>query len=1321
MNRFIAFAWMWIVVLILAGCAGGKGNSPIVPQLKNQAVQTESHGLGSHEVLWGYYDIYIDPATQTAKVVPNRDVDFTVNVVKFLNGATAALAIKVNGLNITSDNVDVDLDLTITHPFPGKPQFNGYDVRGIFLGDGSKTMSYNPKLKYAGHGGMDQEMYDFGQVANDPHPQGIGMPDGYTRWWNPTEFTSQTIFGYVPGSLGTKGYIPTATLNPYKYFAEGLGVSGDLWTFLTTVSGNGVFPSGTQCTRNYYIRFPKALGLKFEYAIAADWKGIDPSDQPANAVEATGLSVTVAPDIYYVDSTNKGGDLILDGSFQRAWGKAPSTVWIESTVLNAPQQLTGNQMIPVGGGSTWSTYHIDIPADNITGNSSTQIDEFWVIPEYDAYDYTNPLNIPNSCGANKLAAFFRYGLYVSPVQYPNTNKPPIVSSGVSGNASPWLGTTEQYSVVATDPDGDPITYAWTVTDKDTGVPDPGYNGIAGDGVGNLSVDWSTVTGAAPDKQFIITCTVTDNKSAPVPATPLDITLVCPVPVPTAIDPMSSLPDQIVTNATITIDNNALMDGPGLAAQLAGDSATIDGTNVTFVDSSHLTATFDLTGAGIGDYNVKVTNGCGAIGLSSTTLFTITNCPAATPTAIDPTSSGVDSVINSTITVDGNLQLGPSLAAQLVGDTMTVDATGLKIIDPGHLAATFDLTGAPVGDYKVRVINGCGASADSATTLFSIIQCNAATPTAIDPDTGTSGSFINGATITVDGNLVNGSQLGAALVQGTEVINAFTVQYVDSTHLTASFGLFGAGVGDYYVQVTNGCGTVATSANTLFNIPCGTATATGIFPNNGNQDSQVNSAFISCNGGLVNGPSLAVALVGDSATINGTNVNFLSGNSLTASFDLTGAPMGGYKVKIVNGCGTEATSANDLFTVNCPGPAPTAIDPTAALTGSEIDAKITTGAGLVDGASLAASLVQGGGPNPTQIAGTNVTYVDGTTLTAHFSLAGANTGAYRVRVTNGCGGIGTSNQSLFTVQSSKNIHILNNATAIDLTLDPTTSDVLVLADKGLVYRYTNMSGYSTGTTTNLGESGVYKNIDCAGNGYWFVAGATASDPHVYTQHFDPDDSLLNSWTINSGGGSLDGITCMPNLGSTAYDHIVLSIQALSDTQNQAEVGDILDPDFTNGNFLYGTSSNDPTGYFHPTWIKGMDANSSTGDIIWTVEGANNWYASAWTLDNVNMTMTYAGLNFGTGAQTDSDNGLNNPQDITSGKSHQMYILDRLSTSASRIKAFNPSNGSAITPGVNIQTTGTPIRIDGSSDLSLLAVLSVNGMNAYLSIYGAAELP
>ena len=167
--------------------------------------------------------------------MPNREVIFSMNIVQFLNGKVSNVKAQINGTPVGYGYVDIDVDISITHPFSGAPAFNGYDVRGIFIGNGSKSLNYNIKLRYAARdlgSYVDQQMYDYNLTTADPHPGKVGNPDGYTRWWNPTEFTTPGLFGYTPGKISKPGYSGTALLNPYKYFADGLGVSDPLWPYL---------------------------------------------------------------------------------------------------------------------------------------------------------------------------------------------------------------------------------------------------------------------------------------------------------------------------------------------------------------------------------------------------------------------------------------------------------------------------------------------------------------------------------------------------------------------------------------------------------------------------------------------------------------------------------------------------------------------------------------------------------------------------------------------------------------------------------------------------------------------------------------------------------------------------------------------------------------------------------------------------------------------------------------------------------------------------------------------------------------------------------
>lgn len=170
-----------ILILFAMGCAGG-GNptSPMSSQGVTNGQGIES-GVQTH--LWGYYDVYIDIPTQTATAVANRSAMFAANVVQFVNSPVSNLSFAIKGTPATADYVDVDIDVSIKHPFTGLTMYNGYDVRGIFIGNGSSQMKYNTDLKYAAHNGTtDQEMYDYALTTGDPGKYGILMDthDGST-------------------------------------------------------------------------------------------------------------------------------------------------------------------------------------------------------------------------------------------------------------------------------------------------------------------------------------------------------------------------------------------------------------------------------------------------------------------------------------------------------------------------------------------------------------------------------------------------------------------------------------------------------------------------------------------------------------------------------------------------------------------------------------------------------------------------------------------------------------------------------------------------------------------------------------------------------------------------------------------------------------------------------------------------------------------------------------------------------------------------------------------------------------------------------------
>jgi hypothetical protein len=149
---------------------------------------------------------------------------------------------------------------------------------------------------------------------------------------NPTEFLSGDVFGYVPGFWGTSessensGFVAGATINPYKYFCQGLSPDTPIEEWIQnplSVTDRGLFPSGSSCGRDYQLEFPfvgDQMVFKFNYAVTGNWA--EPENNPpedpiedfpskANAGWAQHLVVTDNSQCWYVDGHN-GGSVSLD-------------------------------------------------------------------------------------------------------------------------------------------------------------------------------------------------------------------------------------------------------------------------------------------------------------------------------------------------------------------------------------------------------------------------------------------------------------------------------------------------------------------------------------------------------------------------------------------------------------------------------------------------------------------------------------------------------------------------------------------------------------------------------------------------------------------------------------------------------------------------------------------------------------------------------------------------------------------------------------------------------------------------------------------------
>ncbi len=403
--RFSSFLFIIIFIsLILPSCSGLTASTPETPADSvplNTALAASTNPGPVH--LWGMYDVLLDPVNKTAVVQPDRSAQYAVNVVKFLNDDPSSMHIDIAGVHTGTYGTVIYVDVTLIHPFPGMPGFDGYDVRGVLMGTGSGVLAYNPDLIYPNP--------DIDQSIDGIYTGAADKPDGYTRWFNKPEFSTGGVpmFSYTQGNQAPQDFSPTATLCPYKYFADGLGATDDASEWLKAhPTSYGSFKSGSANTRRYAVRFPPGTQFKFGYAVIASWAGQSPYNHPAMADEAVTAEADVVKDIYYESPSNFGGDLIADFTLY-AWKGLPTTIVIESTVFTSNHTLTPAEMTPIATGSNYATWHIEIPADNVQGSDGN---EFWVIAEYGDSNYKNNFGTYNLAGDDLLAAAFRFDLPV---------------------------------------------------------------------------------------------------------------------------------------------------------------------------------------------------------------------------------------------------------------------------------------------------------------------------------------------------------------------------------------------------------------------------------------------------------------------------------------------------------------------------------------------------------------------------------------------------------------------------------------------------------------------------------------------------------------------------------------------------------------------------------------------------------------------------------------------------------------------------------------------------------------------------------------------
>ncbi len=339
MNRIIQsllFAGLFLS-FIAVGCQSNP-TSPAAVDPEDVIVHQSAAQASTHNCL-GYYMLTVDMENLELEMLPLRSSEWHFNLTGVLNGTMGVSAAGVPSEHDPANGLFV-FDITLAHPFDTSPQLAGFDVKGVLITPGSLVLGAN--------------------VFADVDDVRLENADGYTRWWNPTEFTSPGMLGYTEGILASApGGLLAATVNPYKYFADILYPISSLGAVcyepLDSDQGRGVFTAGESNTRRYEIRFPMpGPVVKYGYAIDCSWNppvpnppAEVPDDFPINANQPEAYRValyTTADSLYYDSNAGVGGGVlrleiaVFDWQGQ-AVGNIPPE--INAVRIYAPDLMTG--------------------------------------------------------------------------------------------------------------------------------------------------------------------------------------------------------------------------------------------------------------------------------------------------------------------------------------------------------------------------------------------------------------------------------------------------------------------------------------------------------------------------------------------------------------------------------------------------------------------------------------------------------------------------------------------------------------------------------------------------------------------------------------------------------------------------------------------------------------------------------------------------------------------------------------------------------------------------------------------------------------------
>jgi len=247
----------------------GKGD-PVTPS--SSPGYTSAHAsTDSNRVLYGAWVMDVSADHTQITPVPLRMGEGHFNIRTFLENGPCTNCLTVTGMTVVAPG-QLDVDVRLSHPFPGAGKFTGFDVRGVVIFPESSYWPENDlKWSCAIDGG--------GELLN---------PDGYTTLFNPVDFEQgagdPAILTYQQGGFAT--ILENASqLNGYKaYYIE-----PDRRPFFTDEA----------ITKTFSLQLPDGP-LQFGYVVDGCWTQPDPNP-PVNIPEDFPIEAN-CPEPYRIDA-----------------------------------------------------------------------------------------------------------------------------------------------------------------------------------------------------------------------------------------------------------------------------------------------------------------------------------------------------------------------------------------------------------------------------------------------------------------------------------------------------------------------------------------------------------------------------------------------------------------------------------------------------------------------------------------------------------------------------------------------------------------------------------------------------------------------------------------------------------------------------------------------------------------------------------------------------------------------------------------------------------------------------------------------------------